>query len=341
MAYTCTGSESAELAIKLARKYQRLRGREEKHRILALDKSYHGTYYGSMSASGIDQEISEGYGPKVPGFRFLPVPYCTCCDPEDAQSPCLQRHLEELGRYFAAEGDETAAVILEPVLGSAGVIPPPELYLIRVKELCREYDALLIFDEVATGFGRTGTLFALERTAAAPDIVCLSKGINSGYLPLGATVFHRRIYDAFASVPTHIEHLSTQNANPLACAAGLATLDTIEKEGPLPRVNELGDLLAQELAEALQEHKNFLEIRGKGLMRGVALVQSRVSKAPLSPEQTLWIVQKLKQRGLLVYPFYTLPLTAGFHLLPPFITTEQEIARMVQLIRQVMDRTVF
>lgn len=337
LAFTCTGSESVELAIKLMRKYYNLRNQPGKNNIIVLDKSYHGTYYGSMSASGIDQEISESYGPKVPGFLFHPVPVGKDCTPGNLSEGCLNERILELEQLFDKESERLAGIILEPILGSGGIIPLPDRYLLKVKELCLKHDVLLVFDEVATGMGRTGKMFAFEHSGVIPDILCLSKGINSGYLPLGATLFDERIYKAFAGVGSHIEHLSTQNGNPIACAAGVATLNTLLEPGMFEHIEHMGMLLREQLEGCLSNNPAFLEVRGRGLMLGVALTANRGTQACLPAEKLSAIVAKLKQRGLLVYPFHTPELTTGFHLFPPFILREEDVAKIVQIITKVME----
>ncbi|MFC4098440.1 daptide-type RiPP biosynthesis aminotransferase [Paenibacillus xanthanilyticus] len=337
VAYTCTGSESVELAIKLMRKFFNLRHQPAKNRIVVLDKSYHGTYYGSMSASGIDREISESYGPKVPGFVFHPVPVCGEGTPGQISAEGLAERMRELEQLFEQEGGTLAGILLEPIIGSGGIIPLPDDYLRQVKALCIKHDVLLAFDEVATGVGRTGRMFAFEHSGVVPDILCLSKGINSGYLPLGATIFSEEIYQAFARAGSHIEHLSTQNGNPIACAAGIATLDAIQAPGMLDAIERKGALLRQDLASALANSPLFLEVRGRGLMLGVALTSNKAAGSLLPAERLSAIVAKLKQRGLLVYPFHTPGLTTGFHLFPPFIITEAEMAKMVHIITKVLE----
>lgn len=337
VAFTCTGSESVELAIKLIRKYHNLRNQPHKTRIIVLNKSYHGTYYGAMSASGIDQEISESYGPKVPGFVFHPIPVEQGCAPGKISEVGLNERIKELEQLFEKESSELAGIILEPIIGSGGIIPLPDRYLQKVKELCLKYDVLLAFDEVATGMGRTGKMFAFEHSGVIPDILCLSKGINSGYLPLGATLFSEQIYQTFAGASSHIEHLSTQNGNPIACAAGIATIKVLKEPSMLGYIENMGQLLRERLEKALSDSPMFLEVRGKGLMLGVALTANRETQACLPPERLASIVAKLKQRGLLVYPFNTPDLTTGFHLFPPFIIREEEVAKMVQIITKVIE----
>lgn len=336
--YTCSGSESNELAIKIARRYNRFKGKPNKNIIATLDSSYHGTYYASMSASGVDRYQSESYGPKAPGFRFLPTPFCKCKRDGYPSCDCIEKKIEELEEIFTAEGEDIAAILIEPILGSGGSIQIPQEYFAKINELCDRYDVLLIIDEVATGFGRTGTLFAFEQYDISPDMVCLAKGINNGYLPLAATIISERIYNKFIDENSHINHLSTQNGNPLACAAGIATINLLKDEKLLNHVKEIGELLRNRIFEEMKSHRNFTEVRGRGLMLGVELMTSDGSC--LSPEQVLEIVNKLTQKGLIVYPFINPPYTTGFHLFPSYLISDEDVENIVKIIKKVFNRMI-
>lgn len=345
--YTCTGSEAVEAAIKTARKYHSLKGKSEKKRIAVLDLAYHGTTYGAMSVSGMDRELTDGYDPMLAGVDFLPSPVCGCCLSGEMSEGCLSASIDALETALAQKGHNTAALMLEPVIGSGGIYPVPPEYMIRAKELCREHDILFILDEVATGFGRTGKMFAYEHYNgicidydAAPDLMCLSKGINSGYIPMGALLLNKKVAQVFESSGGHIEHLSTQNGNPAACAAGLATLHELEDKGLIRNVERQGAVLLQELRESIGQHKNVYEVRGKGLMIGVGLVSGRARAEGISFDELMRLVSRIKQKGLLVYPFYKEPFVSGFSLFPPFIIEENEIRRIVKIIQGVMERTI-
>ncbi|WP_042142084.1 daptide-type RiPP biosynthesis aminotransferase [Paucisalibacillus sp. EB02] len=337
--YTCTGSESTELAIKIARKYNQLRSRPHKNKIATLDLSYHGTYYGSMSISGVDRVISEDYGPNLTGMLFLPTPVKKY--PNKDNSNTLEEIEEELHNIFNREGQNIAALIMEPVLGSGGSIPLPIEYVQMLKEFCQEHDILLVIDEVATGFGRTGKMFGFEHFNIEPDLICLSKGINNGYLPLGATLISNKIYEAFADQNTQIDHLSTQNGNPLACAAGIGTLQLINDTTLLNHVTNIGEYLRSEIHHTLYDHKNYSEIRGKGLMMGIELVKNKKSYDCLSYENISELVQIFTQKGLIVYPFYNHPRTTGIHLFPPFTLTKEEADEIVMIIKKVFNQVIF
>ncbi|WP_339216626.1 daptide-type RiPP biosynthesis aminotransferase [Ornithinibacillus sp. FSL M8-0202] len=337
--YTCTGSESTELAIKIARKYNQLKSRPHKNKIATLDLSYHGTYYGSMSISGVDREVSSEYGPNLSGMIFLPTPVKKY--PNQANSDSIDEIKEELHNIFNQDGGNIAAVIIEPVLGSGGSIPLTVEYVQLIKKFCRQHDILLVIDEVATGFGRTGKLFGFEHYNIEPDVLCLSKGINNGYLPLGATLISSKIYETFISHNTQIEHLSTQNGNPLACAAGITSLEIINNDKLLKHVTNIGEYLRNEIFNTLQSHKNFSETRGKGLMLGIELVKNKKTYQCLSYQQISELVNKFSQKGLIVYPFFNQPRTTGIHLFPPFILTYEEANKIVKIIKKVFDNTIY
>lgn len=327
--YTCSGSESNEAAIKLARKYYRLIGKPQKRFFAVLDLSYHGTTYGAMSASGMDRSSIDEYGPCLDGFYLLDTPFCTCCETNNMSDECKKKSTNSIEELFRTKGDQLAGIILEPVIGSGGIIPLPNWYIQKVKELCKEYNVLIIFDEVATGFGRTGCLFAFEQYDIIPDMICLSKGINSGYLPMGAVVFSTRIYDIFSNNNSYIEHFSTQNGNPLACAAGLATLDIVDDKLMMDRVKNLGNLLLAKLKENLLDNKNVVSVRGRGLMVGVQL--KGATNICLTSDQLFKLCQKIRNKGLIVYPFYIYPKISGFSLFPSFISTENDILRIANI----------
>lgn len=337
VAYTCTGSESVELAIKLTRQYFTLLGHPHKKTIVAFDYSYHGTYYGSMSASGMEQVAMESYSPKVEGFYFTKTPFCHCST-ETLCPSCQEDQLMNLQDMFILQHEHIAAFLLEPILGSAGVIPVPLSYMEQLQKICNQYDVLLIFDEVATGFGRTGEMYAFESTRVIPDILCLAKGINGGYVPLGATIFNQKINRVFEQSNSRIEHLSTQNGNPISCAAGIATIEIINEKLFLNEVKRKSVLLKQSLIDALSYSPYYVEVRCQGLMLAIALSPVRSKEKLLDMNEVIQIVELLKKRGLIVYPLHVEGLTSGFILMPPLIITNEEIHSMVEIICKILLR---
>jgi adenosylmethionine-8-amino-7-oxononanoate aminotransferase len=326
--YTCSGSEAIESAVKTARKYHRLLGKEKRTKIAVLDMSYHGTTYAAMSASGMDTLEMKNYAPVVGGFVLLTTPYIL----EKASEEVMQQKKElcilELKELFN-HADEVAAVLLEPVIGSGGIIPLPEWYLQTLAQYARQTDTLLIFDEVATGFGRTGALFAYHEMGVKPDLICLSKGINNGVIPMGATLLNSKVEKVYLDRHQYIEHYSTQNGNPLACAAANAVLQLLNEE-TLHHIIQMGNYLKNLLRDKFEPLDCVREIREKGLMLGIDLVDSKGK--PLSLQQLSVLELRLRNRGLIVYPFSIDDVTGGLSLFPSYCIEKKEADRMIMLL---------
>ena len=259
---------------------------------------------------------------------------------------------EEYGRRVADEleaeikrlgAENVAAFVAETVVGAtAGVVPPVPGYFKRIREICDRYGVLLILDEVMSGMGRTGTLFACEQDGISPDIVCIAKGLGAGYQPVGAALVSETIFDAFRGGSGAFQHGHTYMGHPTACAAALAVQRKIERLDLMPRVRALGEMLADRLVERLGNHPNVGDIRGRGLFRGIELVQDRASKQPLDP--ALKVHARIKRhamdRGLICYPAGgTADGNAGDHVLlaPPFIIEEPEIDTLVERLGDAID----
>jgi taurine--2-oxoglutarate transaminase len=272
--FTNGGAEANENAIKLARWYT---GR---HKIITRYRSYHGATSGAIAATGDPRRwFAE---PGAPGFVRMLDPYTYRC-PAGHPDPCPvcsgAPHLEEILTY---EGPQTvAAVLLETVTGTNGVIPPPPGYLQSVRELCNRHGILLILDEIMAGFGRTGRWFACEHWDVVPDILTVAKGINSGYVPLGAMVVSSPIAEwvrdkFFAGGLTYSGH-------PLACAAGVASIEAFREEEVVENAAAMGDVFAQALTGLAERHPSIGELRGLGCFWGLELVRNRVTREPLVP----------------------------------------------------------
>jgi adenosylmethionine-8-amino-7-oxononanoate aminotransferase len=303
--YSDNGSTAAEVALKMAFQYWRHRGVEGRDSFICLRDAYHGDTIGSVSVGGIDV-FHACFGPLLfPTWQAEPG------DPGD-MAALLREHS---GRI--------AAVIVEPLVqGAAGMITHPEGYLRAVRALCDEHDVLLICDEVATGFGRTGTMFACEQEGVAPDLMCVAKGLTGGYMPLAATLATERIYAAFLGEYTDLKtffHGHTYTGNPLACAAALATLDIFERERTLdalaPKIDLLGDLLA-EFVEPLPA---VAEIRRRGFMVGIEL-GGFPPGARMGHEVTL----AARRRGAVIRPLGDVVV-----LMPPLAISEEELRHLV------------
>jgi adenosylmethionine-8-amino-7-oxononanoate aminotransferase len=305
--YSDNGSTAAEVALKMAFQYWRHRGEHRRTGFVCLRDAYHGDTIGSVSVGGID--LFHGcFGPLLfEAWQAEPG------DPGD-----LRRLLQE-------HAGEVAAVIVEPLVqGAAGILTHPEGYLRAVRALCDEHDVLLICDEVATGFGRTGTMFACEQEDVAPDLMCLAKGLTGGYLPLAATLTSERVYDAFLGEHEDLRtffHGHTYTGNPLACAAALATLDVFEREGTLAALQPKIALLGELLDEYVEPRRHVREVRRRGFMVGIELAEF-----PLHARMGHAVTLAARRRGVIVRPLGDVVV-----LMPPLAIGEQELCRLVQV----------
>ncbi len=306
--YSESGSTATEIALKMAFQYQQQRGGQHARRtsFVHLRDAYHGDTLGSVSVGGIDTFHA----------AYRPLLFDThAAEPGDAA---------DLERVLAAHEEEVAAVILEPqVQGAAGMLTHPRGYLRAVRELCDSFGVLLICDEVATGFGRTGTMFACEQEDVAPDLLCLGKGLTGGYLPLAATLATERVYERFLGAPEERRtffHGHTYTGNPLACAAARASLDAFERERTIERLQPKIQLLSELLAgvEAMPE---VAEVRGRGMMVGIDLGEHDPALR-LGHRVTL----EARQRGAIIRPLGDVVV-----LMPPLAISEAELRRLVAI----------
>ena len=278
--YTNSGSESVETALKMALAYHRVRGEGQRTRLIGRERGYHGVNFGGISVGGIVSN-RKMFGPLLPGVDHLRHTH----DPaRNAFSRGLPAHgaelADDLERLCALHDPSSlAAVIVEPVAGSTGVLIPPAGYLQRLREICDRHGILLIFDEVITGFGRLGAPFAATLFGVTPDLMAVAKGLSNGAVPMGAVFAKQSIHDAFMNGPEHLIeffHGYTYSAHPLACAAALATLDTHAAEGLLTRGAALAPAF-ENAVHSLRELPNVVDIRNLGLVAGIEL-------APLAGE---------------------------------------------------------
>jgi adenosylmethionine-8-amino-7-oxononanoate aminotransferase len=266
-----------------------------------------------------------------------PAPYCYRCPQE---KNCREQCLERLEELVAAHHQELAAVILEPVMqGAAGMIPQPPGYLARVREVTRRYDVLLIADEVATGFGRTGRMFACEQEGVSPDLLCLAKGITGGYLPLAATLATDEVYRVFWGAFQDFKaffHGHTYTGNPLAAAAALASLDIFEKEKVIqslpPKIEKLTRLLAE-----MKANPHVGDIRQRGLMVGIELVKDRETREPFPVARRTGyrVILEARKRGVILRP-----LGDVLVLMPPLCITEEELETLARVAYESIDAEV-
>lgn len=320
--YSDSGSTAVEIALKMAFQYQQLRGRPRKRGFLALAEAYHGDTIGAVSVGGIELFHSI-FGPLLFDVARVPTPHAVG---GDAALAALESVLRE-------RADELAAFILEPVVqGAAGMLMQPPGFVRRAVELCRQHDVLVIADEVATGFGRTGTMFACEQEGVTPDLMCVAKGITGGYLPLAATLTSDAIYRSFLgkrSEGKHFFHGHSYTGNPLACAAALASLELFETERVLERVRRSAETLAGLMQRELAPLSHVGEIRQRGLMVGVELREQ--GERPFAPEQGVGAAVCQRCRA---YDVIVRPLGDVVVLMPPLSVTEDELAVLVGAVRR-------
>ncbi len=328
--FTSGGGESTESSIKTARFYWKVKGKPEKVKFISRMRGYHGVTLAAMSATGLTAYWPM-FEPRVPGFMHIESPYpyrFVNPTPELSDGVAAANLLEEA---ILREGPETVAgFIAEPIQGAGGVIPPQDDYFKRIREICDQYEVLLISDEVITGFGRTGRWFGLEHYGIEPDIAQFAKGITSGYIPLGGIGVSDAISEAINTVAPDKRwmHAFTYSGHPTACAVALANIAIIEREGMVEHAAVQGARLMAGLQE-LEEMPHVGNVRGKGLMAGVELVADKTTKElfPASANITVRLGNELMQRGLFTRVFNDTVLLA-----PPLCTTPEQIDQIVQIV---------
>jgi adenosylmethionine-8-amino-7-oxononanoate aminotransferase len=306
--YSDNGSTAVEIGIKMAFQYWQHLGQQNKTRFISFKHAYHGDTIGAVSVGGIDI-FHEVFRPLLFPTIQAPSPYCYRCELCTARDSrlCAGECLQQLEQLMARHAGELAGLVIEPLLqGAGGMIVQPPGFLRRVRELCDRYDILLIADEVAVGFGRTGTLFACQQEGVTPDIMALSKGITAGYLPLAATLTTQKVYDAFLGEYRELKtffHGHTFTGNPLACAVAIASLDLFASEHLLDQLPTKIAYLQTRL-EALREHVHVGDIRQCGLMSGIELVRNKETREAYQWEERLGVQVCLEARkqGLFLRP---------------------------------------
>lgn len=299
------GASAIEVALKMAIQFWVNEGFPERKRIVAMEDAYHGDTIGAVSVGG-SGPFRDVYEPLLFEPLRFPNPYHYRSSECDGVDGCTC--VDQLGQVLKAHENQIAAVIIEPrVQGAGGMIVAPEGHIARIRRLCDEYDVLLIADEIATGFGKTGEMFACDLEGVVPDMSVLGKGITGGYLPLSATITNKRIYKSFydaADDAKKLFHGHTYAGNPICCAAALANLDVFESEDILAQVRDKADFLAAQLSERLGDHPRVGEIRQQGLMVGIELVSDRETKQALPREAMAgWnVCLAARDRGVFVRP---------------------------------------
>ena len=329
-----SGSEAVDTALKIALAYHRARGAASRFRLLGRAKGYHGVGFGGISVGGMVANRKAFASALLPGVDHLPHTHDLAHMAYSRGQPIWGAHLaDELERLVQLHDASTiAALIIEPMQGSAGVIVPPLGYLERIRELCTRHGILLIFDEVITGFGRMGSLFSADRFGVVPDLIAFAKGITSGVVPLGGVLVKKEIYDAFMTGPEHLVeffHGYTYSGHPLACAAGVAALEVYQREGLFERADALEPVLADAI-HSLRGEPHVIDTRNLGLAAAVEF-EPRAGAASM---RAMDIFHHCFDHGAMVR--YTGDIIA---IGPALIISETQIAQLIDLIRTAIRAT--
>ncbi|HEY0436074.1 MAG TPA: aminotransferase class III-fold pyridoxal phosphate-dependent enzyme, partial [Phenylobacterium sp.] len=327
--FTGSGSESVDTALKIALAYHRARGEGHRTRLIGREKGYHGVGFGGISVGGLPNNRKAF--PTLPGVDHIRHTHDLA---RNAFSRGLPRHGAELAddvdRLVALHGDTIAAVIVEPVVGSAGVLPPPVGYLQRLRAACDRHGILLIFDEVITGFGRTGDVFASQVLGVTPDLMTTAKGLTNAAFPMGAVFATRPIHDAIVQGPPNLIELFhgyTYSGHPAACAAGLAALEIYQREGLFTRAAELSPTW-EDAVHGLRDCPNVIDIRNFGLMAAIELAPREDAPGTRGYEAMV----RALQAGLMIR------VTGDtIALSPPLIITPGQIGELFAILRQVLE----
>ncbi|PWK52911.1 adenosylmethionine-8-amino-7-oxononanoate aminotransferase [Pleionea mediterranea] len=331
--YADCGSAAVEVALKMSFQYWKNIGQPEKQRFIALENGYHGETMGALSVGDVAL-YKETYGPMLFETIMAPSPDCYYREEGESWYDYSLRQSDKMAELLEQHHHEVAAVILEPLVQCAGNMRMYHpIYLTRVRQLCDQYNVHLIFDEIAVGFGRTGTMFACEQADVVPDFMCVSKGITGGFLPLAAVVTHDSIYQAFYDDYATLKgflHSHSYTGNALACAAGVATLDIFAKHNVLADNQILINKLSQ-VAERFKQHPNVGDVRQTGMILAIEMVKNKATKEAFD-----W----RERRGIKVYQYALTqgallrPLANVVYMMPPYVITEDEIERLAEIAWQ-------
>ncbi len=327
--YSDSGSTAVEVALKIAFQYWRNRGFDKKRLFVTLSESYHGDTIGSVSLGGIDL-FHTIFHPLLFQTLSIPSPF-PFRYPDLSPEECRDRSLDHFLALAEDRSREIAALVVEPLVqGAAGMIVHPAGFLRGLEAICREHEILLICDEVATGFGRTGKMFACNHEEVSPDMMCLAKGLSGGYLPLAATMVTDDIYQAFMAPYKENKtffHGHSYTGNALACAAACACLDIFESEKVLEACQSKITMLSERLTNEIEPLAHVGEVRQCGFMVGIELVEERASRSPYPPELRIGagVTQDVRKRGVILRPLGDVVV-----LMPPLSITEEQIRGLVE-----------
>ncbi|HEY2663779.1 MAG TPA: aspartate aminotransferase family protein [Candidatus Binataceae bacterium] len=335
--FTSGGSESNESVIRLSRLYFKLKGYKNKTTAIARLRGYHGSSTGAASLTGIDH-FHEHFEPLLDKVRHIEPPFCYRCPLGKQYPSCAVACADELEKVILEEGADTVAFfIAEPVMGAGGVIPAPREYWTRIRQICDKYDVLMVADEVITGFGRTGKMFAVEHWDVRPDIISCAKGISSGYLPLGAVLVHQRIYETLCSAPkgSSVWHGYTNSGNPACCAAGLKTIEIMQRDGLVDHAAKMGERLHGGL-HRFESSPIIGDVRGEGLMAAIELVANKESRQPFpeSAKVGTFFRDATREHGLLIRA-----IGDSICMSPPLVISPDEIDLLLERLGSALGKT--
>lgn len=330
------GSAAVECALKMCFQFYHQTGKPEKNRFMCLSEGYHGETIGALSVGSMDL-YAKIYQPMMMDNIHIPAPDCYRCPYGKQRESCSCECFVHAEKTFAEHAHETAAMIVEPLLqGSAGMRMYPPLYLKKLRALCDKYDVKLIFDEIATGFGRTGKMFAADHAEVAPDVMCLSKGLTGGYLPMSVTCVTEEIYQAFYDdygTGHAFLHSHTFAGNPIGCAAALAVQNIMQEQHILEKAQQTATWLTAEMQHAFADHANVGEIRHLGLIHAIELVQDKETKQPLEAAHRTGyrIYKRALQKGLVLRP-----LGDVLYFNPPLNITREELTFAIDVAHEAL-----
>ncbi len=335
--FTTGGSESVDLALRLARLYWSAKG-TSKYKIIALYDSYHGTAGGGLAVTGSGRGgLARGVSPLMPGFIHVPSYYCYRCMFGKEYPSCNIHCARYLAEIIEKEGaDSIAAFIAEPEMGTSGMVAPPPEYWSMIREICTRYDVLLIADEVMTGFGRTGKMFAVENWGVKPDIMIMAKGITSAYLPFGAIAFSAEIWDTLKG---RIFISYTYAGHPVCAAAAVKTMEIYKRDKVVENAAKVGKYALERLKRQFEPLPCVGEVGGLGLMLGVEIVADKATKRPF--DRKLNIMQQLQDRALekgLYIRVSDIGSTPGDRVAfcPPLVITAEEVDKALDILYPIL-----
>lgn len=337
--YSDNGSTAVEVAIKIAFGFWQRKGgaARKKRKFVSFQSAYHGDTIGAVSVGGIDL-FHQAYQPLLFETVKVPAPTCYRCPLSLAYPSCGLACVDEVEKTIKRQSSDLAGLVIEPLVqAAAGMLTAPPGYLKRIREICDRYDLLMIADEVATGFGRTGKMFACEHEGVTPDLMALSKGITGGYLPLAATLTTQPIYDAYLGEYAEFKtffHGHSYTGNPLGCAAAVANLEIFEKEKVLARLQPKIAYLKARL-DRWKDHPHVGEIRQVGMMVGVELVADKKEKRPYPIEWRvgMQVCRGAKEKGVLLRPLVNVIV-----LMPPLSITIRELNKLITVVEEEIER---